>query len=552
MKGCGRILLWVFLLLMIVGLLGLLFQYTNQDNTQTEVIDSKPIHCDEVLPFVTNNLERSCRSYPDGNSACYGNTLLAARFQDPNFDLTRFDEQGELTELEVLSSLETAPYNPDTHEWGIAVLRLRAMLEGTTVGEVVTMVLYGDTNIEADMASTPEYTDGLATLSHYPAFYFSTRAGTARDCNMLPDGGILIDTPDGTKVAFTANGVEIVLGSTILLHANPTRMTITVLDGEAEVKINNTSRTVQASQQLEIVMTSGGRTPSRFVQRAAVRADLTTLGLSALCPIAAALDLTFPCAVLIPSPTPTTTVTPTPSTTPTRRPSSTPRPTSTPDQPSSLRQDTGCALVPRLGINSFGQVTPGDPNRLRAEPDTSSATIGSIPGGSVFYVLDGPVCADEILYWLVDYDGSVGWTGEGSNGVYWAEPYFEESEPANQNPEPEPVTDEPTSEAVTAFAAAYELDLPAQGSVGFRVAVAPNTNATFYATTASNVCSVQWVVWVGGVDQAPVIRYDFPFSFTHNFSTSQNVDVWAYPYRCETFDPVPDENEGFFFAVAPG
>lgn len=87
--------------------------------------------------------------------------------------------------------------------------------------------------------------------------------------------------------------------------------------------------------------------------------------------------------------------------------------------------------MPRLNINSFGQVTPGNPNRLRADPDTSSATIGSIPGGGVFYVLDGPVCADEILYWLVDYDGSVGWAGEGSNGVYWADPYFKEGEPVN-------------------------------------------------------------------------------------------------------------------------
>lgn len=80
------------------------------------------------------------------------------------------------------------------------------------------------------------------------------------------------------------------------------------------------------------------------------------------------------------------------------------------------------SLPPILVIGELGRVLPGDPNRLRAEPSTNGAELGSVPGGAVFTVLDGPVCAEGYTWWQVDYSGSIGWTVQGSSTTYWIEP----------------------------------------------------------------------------------------------------------------------------------
>jgi hypothetical protein len=84
---------------------------------------------------------------------------------------------------------------------------------------------------------------------------------------------------------------------------------------------------------------------------------------------------------------------------------------------------TGFNLTPRLQIKGSGRVLPGLPNNLRAEPTSTSLSLGQIPGGGVFTVLDGPRCGDQgILYWFVSYNGVQGWTGEGQGSSYWVEP----------------------------------------------------------------------------------------------------------------------------------
>ena len=77
----------------------------------------------------------------------------------------------------------------------------------------------------------------------------------------------------------------------------------------------------------------------------------------------------------------------------------------------------------RLTTEIQARVQPGLPNRVRAEPSVDAAQTGEIPGGSIFNVLQGPVCDDQgYLWWQVDYDGFVGWTAEGRDGDYFIEP----------------------------------------------------------------------------------------------------------------------------------
>ncbi|MBN1286789.1 MAG: PD40 domain-containing protein [Anaerolineae bacterium] len=80
----------------------------------------------------------------------------------------------------------------------------------------------------------------------------------------------------------------------------------------------------------------------------------------------------------------------------------------------------------RLVVGMEARVVPNPaPNVIRSEPNrtsSSSAVIGQISGGETFTVLDGPRCADGLAWWLVDYQGTTGWTAEGEGDEYWLEP----------------------------------------------------------------------------------------------------------------------------------
>jgi hypothetical protein len=84
------------------------------------------------------------------------------------------------------------------------------------------------------------------------------------------------------------------------------------------------------------------------------------------------------------------------------------------------------------GDYAYVNPSPPTPNRLREKPSLSSTKIGEIPPGRItnrtvrnkFLIIDGPVCADDYIWWYVDYRGLKGWTTEGDK--YWILPILEE------------------------------------------------------------------------------------------------------------------------------
>ncbi|MBN1202400.1 MAG: SH3 domain-containing protein [Anaerolineae bacterium] len=82
------------------------------------------------------------------------------------------------------------------------------------------------------------------------------------------------------------------------------------------------------------------------------------------------------------------------------------------------------------------------PKNIRSAPNTTSAILGQIPGGGVITILDGPECAENMVWWQVDYDTLVGWVSEGQNGIYWFEPLAQAPDvspaPADETPAPAP------------------------------------------------------------------------------------------------------------------
>jgi hypothetical protein len=78
----------------------------------------------------------------------------------------------------------------------------------------------------------------------------------------------------------------------------------------------------------------------------------------------------------------------------------------------------------RLMVNGRGRVTRGGrgANNVRASYDTSTQLVGQIPEGATFDVIYGPECNERMAFWLVNYDGLIGWTVEGEDDTYWLEP----------------------------------------------------------------------------------------------------------------------------------
>ena len=75
----------------------------------------------------------------------------------------------------------------------------------------------------------------------------------------------------------------------------------------------------------------------------------------------------------------------------------------------------------RPGDSAAVTYTPPVANRLRNKPGFSGGVIGLLNPGSVFYVMDGPVCADGLYWYYVSFSGTYGWTAESDEGLYWLE-----------------------------------------------------------------------------------------------------------------------------------
>lgn len=96
-----------------------------------------------------------------------------------------------------------------------------------------------------------------------------------------------------------------------------------------------------------------------------------------------------------------------------------------PVTPVSPITDNECpnALLPRLVVGDVARTTPELGSNVRDLPDLEATDIGTIPPSSTFRVVDGPICGEDGNYWWqIDYEGLVGWTIQGLDGLYFVEP----------------------------------------------------------------------------------------------------------------------------------
>ena len=82
----------------------------------------------------------------------------------------------------------------------------------------------------------------------------------------------------------------------------------------------------------------------------------------------------------------------------------------------------------RLAAGSQARVAQDSttPNRVRSGPSTADEIIVLLHPGSVMKLIEGPICADGLIFWKVENEaipGGVGWTAEGDGQEYWLEPH---------------------------------------------------------------------------------------------------------------------------------
>lgn len=80
----------------------------------------------------------------------------------------------------------------------------------------------------------------------------------------------------------------------------------------------------------------------------------------------------------------------------------------------------------RLILHERGRVSDEDERAsfVRSEPGTQNDDVLSLAVGSIFLVLDGPVCEGGYAWFLIRYRTTEGWIAEGEPGLYYVEPYL--------------------------------------------------------------------------------------------------------------------------------
>lgn len=96
--------------------------------------------------------------------------------------------------------------------------------------------------------------------------------------------------------------------------------------------------------------------------------------------------------------------------------------------PSAVGSTSICESAPPtyLILHERGQVTNEDPQPLniRNEPGLDGRIVAVLRSLDIFFVIDGPRCADDYTWFKVRVDDVEGWVAEGEPGLYYVEPYL--------------------------------------------------------------------------------------------------------------------------------
>ncbi len=116
-------------------------------STQQEV-------CEHVVQTALEEANEVCTG-TERNQACYGHVNLEAQPQS-RFEPFKFDEAGDIVDVTQLKTLRLSPMNVATGSWGVAMMSLQANLSAEMPSQNVTLVLFGDVEVDNAIAAPTE------------------------------------------------------------------------------------------------------------------------------------------------------------------------------------------------------------------------------------------------------------------------------------------------------------------------------------------------------------------------------------------------------------
>jgi hypothetical protein len=144
--------------------------------------------CPTIVQHALETASSACEA-TGRNQACYGNITLSAvpRSGASNFV---FEKAGDVVNVADVESLTLTSLDAATEQWGVALLKIQANIPDTLPGQNVTMLLFGDVQIEDSTASasateTPPDT-GTPAAADMPQSFGPMQASILPICDLCP------------------------------------------------------------------------------------------------------------------------------------------------------------------------------------------------------------------------------------------------------------------------------------------------------------------------------------------------------------------------------
>jgi len=197
--------------------------------------------CDTIVQNAYKRLNERCNTI-GRNEACYGNDSIRTEVNLP-FESEMFSKIGDQAPIRAIRELYTLPMDTATGTWGVSMMKVQTNLPDTAPGQNVIVILYGDTHLTN--------ADDEGKMS---AFYFTSGLGQPA-CKSMPSDGITVRSPKGMRVQFNANGVNIDIGSTVVLKASANKeMRVQLVEGSAKITSDNKTVNLQPGQTTSILL----------------------------------------------------------------------------------------------------------------------------------------------------------------------------------------------------------------------------------------------------------------------------------------------------------
>lgn len=201
--------------------------------------------CAEVLQQALANAAANCASM-GANQICFGNGVIEAIPQGDASDLA-FSQPGDIVDLTQIDGLSVASYET---EWSVAVIKLESQPNGTPV----TLLVFGNVVVN----NTADEMEGYAPLQ---AFQYDAQPDNPEFCPGLSNGVWLQSEPGGETVMMNVNGVEVLMGSTVVAQGGmSSSTTLATLAGVARITSGGVSQTIIQGVQTSVATSASGAT----------------------------------------------------------------------------------------------------------------------------------------------------------------------------------------------------------------------------------------------------------------------------------------------------